>query len=326
MPLPLPEAESAHARSLAESAPIWVIGSINTDMVVRTAKLPRPGETVLGGDFVTTAGGKGANQAVAAARLGGHVSLVARVGTDVFGDQALARLHDDRIDCDCVARDTNLPSGVALISVDEGGNNQIVVAPGANNTLGLPQVDAALPLMADAAVVLLQLEIPFATVSHAIDRLAGQGRRVILDPAPARDLPESVLAGVYLVTPNETEAEMLTGVPVVDERTAQAAATRLLGMGVQNVAITLGAQGVYLATPSRSDLIPTPAVTAVDTTAAGDCFNGALAVGLAANLSLHESVGRACQIASMSVTRRGAQDSMPYAHEVLGGSPAGGYP
>ncbi len=315
MPLPVPG---------SETAPIWVIGSINTDMVVRTAKLPRPGETVLGGDFVTTAGGKGANQAVAAARLGGHVSLVARLGTDLFGDQAIARLRDDRIRCECVSRDATLPSGVALISVDEGGNNQIVVAPGANNTLGLPQVDAALPRMADDAVVLLQLEIPFPTVTHAIDSLSGHDRRVILDPAPARGLPESVLAGVYLLTPNETEAEMLTGVHVVDERTAHAAATRLLGMGAQNVAITLGAQGVWLATPSRSDLIPAPEVAAVDTTAAGDCFNGALAVGLATHLSLHDSVGRACQIASMSVTRRGAQDSMPYAHAVHAGSPLDG--
>ncbi|MEO2199380.1 MAG: ribokinase, partial [bacterium] len=178
--------ENAAPTSLDASAPIWVIGSINTDMVVRTAKLPRPGETVLGGDFVTTAGGKGANQAVAAARLGGHVSLVARVGTDVFGDQAIARLREDRIDCECVTRDPTQPSGVALISVDEGGNNQIVVAPGANSTLGVSQVEAALPQMADAAVVLLQLEIPFPTVTHAIDCLSGHGRRIILDPAPAR--------------------------------------------------------------------------------------------------------------------------------------------
>jgi len=316
--------ENAAPTSLDESAPIWVIGSINTDMVVRTAKLPRPGETVLGGDFVTTAGGKGANQAVAAARLGGHVSLVARVGTDVFGDQAIARLREDRIACKCVTRDPTQPSGVALISVDEGGNNQIVVAPGANSTLGVSQVEAALPQMADAAVVLLQLEIPFPTVTHAIDCLSGHGRRIILDPAPARAVPDHVLAGVYLLTPNETEAEILTGVHVVDEQTAQTAATQLLSMGVQNVALTLGAKGVFLATPSRSNLMPTPAVAAVDTTAAGDCFNGALAVGLATNLSLHDSVARASQVASMSVTRMGAQDSMPYAHEVRASSPTGG--
>ncbi len=297
---------------------IYVIGSINTDLVVRTPSLPRPGETVLGTDFLITAGGKGANQAVAAARLGGAVSLVARLGTDVFGDQAIARLHADGVDCEFVTRDTSSPSGVAFISVDDSGHNQIVVAPGANNTLDVPKIDAALTQIPATAVVLVQLEIPFSTVSHAIDRLCGDGQRVILDPAPARSLPEALLTGVYLMTPNETEAEVLTGVRVRDEQTARTAATQLLGMGVKNVAITLGAAGVLLATPSGLELIAAPEVVAIDTTAAGDCFNGALAVALANNVPLHDSVRRACAVASISVTRRGAQDSMPYAHEVPG--------
>jgi len=297
------------------SASIYVIGSINTDLVVRTPTLPRPGETVMGSDFVVTAGGKGANQAVAASRLGGAVSLVARLGTDAFGDQALTRLQADDINCAWVTRDTTSPSGVALISVDEAGNNQIVVAPGANDTLGLAEVDAALAGIPADAVVLLQLEIPFHTVSQAIAQLAGPTRRVILDPAPARPLPAEPLAGVYLVTPNETEAEALTGVRVCDEKTASEAATELIGMGARNVIITLGGFGALLATPSGTTRIAAPSVVAIDSTAAGDCFNGALAVGLADNLSLYDSVHWACRVASMSVTRRGAQDSLPYAHE-----------
>lgn len=298
-----------------DSAPIYVIGSINTDLVVRTPTLPRAGETVMGRDFVVTAGGKGANQAVAAARLGGAVSLVARLGTDAFGDQALARLQADDIDCAWVTRDTTSPSGVALISVDDAGNNQIVVAPGANDTLGLAEVEAALTHIPADAVVLLQLEIPFDTVSQVIARLAGTARRVILDPAPARSLPKELLAGVYLVTPNETEAEALTGVRVCDEKTAREAATRLIGMGAGNVVITLGGAGALLATPSGTERMAAPTVVAIDSTAAGDCFNGALAVGLARKLSLRDSVQWACGVASMSVTRRGAQDSLPYAHE-----------
>jgi ribokinase len=297
------------------SAPIYVIGSINTDLVVRTPSLPRSGETVMGRDFVATAGGKGANQAVAAARLGGAVSLVARLGTDAFGDQALARLQADDIECAWVTRDPTSPSGVALISVDDAGHNQIVVAPGANDTLDVPEVETALTHIPADAVVLLQLEIPFDTVTQAIARLAGAARRVILDPAPARSLPPELLADVYLVTPNETEAEALTGVAVSDEHTAGEAATRLIGMGARNVVLTLGEAGVLLATPSGTERLAAPSVEAIDSTAAGDCFNGALAVGLARNLSLRDSVRWACKVASISVTHRGARDSLPYAHE-----------
>ncbi|MDA1091650.1 MAG: ribokinase [Acidobacteria bacterium] len=300
------------------AAPIYVIGSINTDLVVRTPTLPRPGQTVMGRDFVITAGGKGANQAVAAARLGGAVSLVARLGMDAFGDQALARLQADAVDCAQVTRDPTAPSGVALISVDDAGNNQIVVAPGANDTLDVPTLDAALTRIPADAVILIQLEIPFDTVTHAIAELAGAGRRVVLDPAPARSLPEALLADVFLVTPNETEAEALTGVRIRDEGTARAAATALLEMGAHNVGITLGANGVLLATPSGIERIAAPSVVAVDTTAAGDCFNGAVAVALAHKRSLADSVRWACHVASMAVTRRGAQDAMPYAREAPG--------
>jgi ribokinase len=298
------------------NVPIFVIGSINTDMVVRTPELPRSGQTVMGGDFLVTAGGKGANQAVAAARLGGDVTMVANVGSDAFGDQAIAGLGDDDIGCAFVTRDHDAPSGVALISVDDAGNNQIVVAPGANDTLGIAEVDAALAQIPDGTIVLLQLEIPFETVRHVVEKLRPGACHVLLDPAPARALPAELLGGVHLLTPNETEAELLTGVAVHDEESARRAAAELLASGVENVAVTLGPRGALLANGSGSDLIPAPQVEAIDTTAAGDCFNGALAVALAGGASLHDGVAHACRVASISVTRRGAQDSMPYASEV----------
>tara|TARA_B100000378_G_scaffold228417_1_gene192841 strand:- start:1376 stop:2293 length:918 start_codon:yes stop_codon:yes gene_type:complete len=302
--------------NIPTQTPIYVIGSINTDMIVKADKLPRPGQTVMGGDFLMTAGGKGGNQAVAAARHGAAVSMMANLGQDIFGDQAISRLQAEGIDCTYVGRDASQPSGVALISVDESGENHIVVAPGANNTLTEQQVEAAFVSIPVASIVLLQLEIPLATVSHGI-ALANKKRcRVILDPAPAQTLPEEMLQGLYLLTPNETEAEMLTGMSVNDPNSAERAASQLVQAGVQNVAITLGAEGVVLANHQGSELITAPQVRALDTTAAGDCFNGSVAVGLAGGTGLREAMTFACKAASISVTRMGAQDSMPYSHEI----------
>lgn len=299
---------------------ITVIGSINTDMVVKTPRLPEPGQTVIGGEFFMTAGGKGANQAVAAARLGRNmdakVAMVGKVGADVFGDSAIARLESEGIDTGFVSRDGERPSGVALISVDDSGENHIVVAPGANDTVGGDLVERAFANVPDASLVLLQLEIPLAAVEKAVMLALKKGCRVILDPAPARELPVSLVGGAYLLTPNETEAEILTGIEVGDEYSAREAAEKLLAGGVANVAITLGAQGVLLANDEDEQLIPAPEVNAVDTTAAGDCFNGALAVALAGGRSLEDSVKFACKAASIAVTRLGAQDAMPYAHEL----------
>jgi ribokinase len=297
-------------------APIYVIGSINTDMIVKSDELPSPGETVMGGDFLMAAGGKGANQAVAAARHGARVSMVANLGSDIFGDQAITRLQTEGIDCAHIGRDAHQPSGVALISVDAVGENHIVVAPGANNTVTEKQVEEALESMPAASIVLLQLEIPLAAVARGILLAQNKGCRVILDPAPAQALPEEMLQGLYLLTPNETEAEILTGLAVDDPDSARQAATRLLASGVKNIAITLGAQGVLLANDQGSELIDTPAVNALDTTAAGDCFNGSLAVGLGWGDDLRDAMAFACKAASLSVTRMGAQDSMPYRHEV----------
>tara|TARA_B110000196_G_scaffold85045_1_gene73538 strand:- start:2533 stop:3462 length:930 start_codon:yes stop_codon:yes gene_type:complete len=298
--------------------PIYIIGSINTDMVAMTKNLPAPGETVMGGEFMMTAGGKGANQAVSAARLGGEVTMVGRLGEDIFGDQSIERLKHENINCDFIGRDSIAASGVALISVDDKGENHIVVAPGANNQLDKTKVKTALDSMPDNAIILLQLEIPLETVAHIIETTRGSSRRVILDPAPAPStaLPDNFLNGLYLITPNETEATKLSGIEVQDDRSAEAAARKLLATGVNNVAITMGAKGVVLVQQDGVKFIKSPKVTAIDSTAAGDCFNGALAVSIANDLSLEQSVERACRAASISVTRKGAQDSMPSNSEV----------
>lgn len=296
--------------------PLCVIGSSNTDMVVKAAKLPAPGETVIGGTFLMNPGGKGANQAVAAARLGGAVTFVARVGNDLFGKQALGQFGREGIRTEFVLTDPEQPSGVALIGVDARGENSIVVAPGANARLDERQVAAALATLDAPALVLLQLEIPLASVEAAVRLSAEKGLRVILNPAPAQPLPDELLRRLFLITPNETEAELLTGVRVTDEATADQAARRLRDRGVPNVVITLGAKGAYLLTGEGRRLIPAPPVTATDTTAAGDCFNGALALALAEAFALPEAVAFACKAASISVTRMGAQASLPQRREV----------
>ena len=302
---------------LTTPQPIYVIGSINTDMVAMTDHLPTPGETVMGGEFMMTAGGKGANQAVAAARLDGDVTMVGRLGADIFGDQSVARLKAEKINCDFISRDSAAASGVALISVDGEGENHIVVAPGANNTLHIDTIDTALSSLPENAIVLMQLEIPIETVAHVISFAKDSNRKVILDPAPARELPENFLDGLFLITPNETEATHLSGIEVIDQNSAKAAAKKLLQTGVKNVAITMGTDGVLLASGDDNlQLIASPTVNAVDTTAAGDCFNGALSVALANGLELEDGINKACHAASISVTRKGAQDSMPFSNEV----------
>lgn len=308
------------------SSVVCVIGSSNTDMVIKGDKLPAPGETVIGGTFLMNPGGKGANQAVAAARLATlaqpnaepptRVMFVANVGNDIFGRQALQQFEQEGIQTDFVTTDADEPSGVALIGVDSRGENCIMVASGANARLDQAQVALAIATHHEATVVLLQLETPIPTVEYAIRQSHERGMRVILNPAPAQRLDASVLACLHVITPNETEAELLTGVRVTDETTAQQAAQHLHQAGVPNVVITLGARGAYLSTPSGASLIAAPPVTAVDTTAAGDCFNGALAVAIAEGLGLPDAVAFACKAASISVTRMGAQASLPYRHEV----------
>lgn len=301
---------------------ILVIGSSNTDMVVKAEKLPAPGETAMGGTFLMNPGGKGANQAVAAARLveaskGGSVTFVAKVGNDIFGKQALDGFEREGINTTYVQTDSDHPSGVALINVDASGENSITVAPGANANLLPEETEAALQSAEPGALVLLQLEIPLPTVEYVVRRASERGLRVILNPAPAQTLPPDLFPHLFLITPNETEAELLTGVRVVDLTTAEKAAQKLHEMGVSNVVITLGSKGAYLTTDSQSgQLVETPVVKAIDTTAAGDCFNGALTVALSEGKTLADAVTFACRAASVSVTRMGAQASAPYRHEL----------
>ena len=296
--------------------PILVIGSSNTDLIIKAARIPRPGETILGGEFARAAGGKGANQAVAAARAGGAVTFIARVGRDDNGEAALAGFAADGINVKHVIRDPTRPSGVALILVDQNGENSIAVASGANDKLSPADVRRAKSAFRRAQIVLLQLETPLATVVAAAALAAGADVRVVLNPAPARPLPAQLLKHLYLLTPNESEAELLTGVSVTDEATAARAADKLLARGVQNVIITMGSRGAFVAGKDWRQLIPGFKVNAVDATGAGDIFNGALVVALAEGRPLLEAARFASAAAAISVTRFGAQPSAPSRPEI----------
>jgi ribokinase len=283
-------------------------------MVVKAERLPVPGETILGGDFLMAAGGKGANQAVAAARLGGEVVFVGKVGNDIFGKQAVESFRREGIDTGHLRVDSENPSGVALITVDARGENCIVVASGANGNL-LP-ADLPAEKIENAALVLVQLEIPLQTVEYVAEQASAHGVPVILNPAPACALPDSLLGNVAVLIPNQQEAEMLTGVAIVDKVSAERAAAALAGKGVKTVIITLGGEGALILDQGNFERVAAPAVEAVDTTAAGDVFCGALAVALAEGRLVKEAVGFACAAAALSVTRMGAQASAPTRSEV----------
>ena len=301
----------------ANSNPIFVIGSINTDMVAMTEVLPSPGETVMSREFMMTAGGKGANQAVAAARMGGDVTMIGRLGSDVFAEQSIKRLKSENINCEFITKDTEKASGTALISVDQNGENHIVVAPGANETLTKERLGSVLSQIPDNAIVMMQLEIPLESVVSVIEFCKKSDKKIILDPAPAKNLTPEFTKSLYMITPNETEATAMTGVKIKDLRDVKKAAIKLLGSGSQYVLITMGANGVYLASQNDEfEYIPSPKVTTIDSTAAGDCFNGTLAVSLSQGLSVFEAAKKACRAASISVTRKGAQDSMPFINEL----------
>lgn len=301
----------------ASQAHILVIGSSNTDMVVKVPHLPAPGETVLGGEFVTVLGGKGANQAVAAARLGASVALVARLGKDVFGDQALHSFQSEGIDTRFISRDPHQPSGVALIFVGGDGENQIAVAPGANACLSTSDVEAAITAAAPGFTLVLQLEIPLDSVQRAAELSRGRGCPVVLNPAPMPEegLPSELLQCVDVLVPNHSEARSLLGLPpdgILDAHTA----TALLDTGVRSAVVTLGSRGALIVTPDEVEHQPAFPVTPVDTTAAGDAFTGALALGLSTGSSLSVSARFAARVASLSVSRMGAQSSLPTAAEV----------
>jgi ribokinase len=290
---------------------IVVVGSSNTDMIIRVPRIPRAGETLLGGEFFTAAGGKGANQAVGAARLRGKVAFIARVGRDTFGDQAIAGLRRDGIDVSCVFRDKLTASGVALIFVAKDGENSIAVAGGANAKLSPSDVKKAARVIRSAALLVAQLETPLATVTAAVAVAAKAGVPVILNPAPARPLPNSLLKRISILTPNETEAELLTGIKVTDAAAAAKACSKLRSRGVGIVILTLGGRGAFLADADGARLVPGFKVKTVDSTAAGDIFNGALGVALAEGKTVLDAVRFANAAAALSVTRLGAQPSAP---------------
>jgi ribokinase len=297
---------------------ITVVGSCNMDLVVRSARIPVVGETIMGSDFMTNPGGKGANQAVAAAKLGADVHFVGRLGNDAFGKEGLANMQSVGINTDHIAMTKGVSSGVALITVDDKGNNVIVVAPGANDKVTPADVKKAASVIKTSGALVVQLEVPMETVKAAVKIAHDAKVLVVFDPAPApaKPLDADLMKMIDILKPNEIEAQMLSGVVVKDEVSAKAAAQKLLDKGAKSVILTLGEKGCLVAADGKMEFIPAKKVKAIDSTAAGDAFTGALAVGLTEGKSLTEAVNLASHVAALSVTKRGAQASMPTRKEV----------
>ncbi len=295
---------------------IVVIGSSNVDMVIKGERIPKPGETIIGGNFHKAAGGKGANQAVAAARAGSNVTFIASVGDDIFGREAVERFKKDGINVDHIKIDPDHPSGMALILVDDKGENSIAVASGANMSLDEYDLKDAHDCIKDSQVVLMQLETPIRTIEAAATMAEKAGKQIILNPAPAQPLSDNLLRKISILTPNESEAELLSGIKVENEDDAHRAAEVLIQKGVRVVMITMGKRGVLLHTKTESKMIPAFEVTAVDTTAAGDTFNGSLAVAIAEGKSIEDAIKFASAAGAISVTRMGAQPSAPRRNEI----------
>ena len=301
----------------ATTRSVLVVGSANMDMVVSTSRFPKPGETVLANDFNMFPGGKGANQAVACARLGGDVSFLAKMGRDIFRDRLFESLEGDSVDVSSVLTDEEAPTGIALITVDSTGQNEILVVSGSNMKLDASDVDAHEELFDHADFLMLQLEIPLETVMRAAQFAAERGARVILNPAPAAELPDELLAAVDVLTPNESEMELLTGRSVESETGAVEAARELIGRGVRDVVLTLGSRGALHVSAETARAYPAFQVEAVDSTAAGDAFNGALVFALSRGDTIESAVPFANAVAACCVTRPGAQASMPTLQETL---------
>lgn len=293
-----------------------VIGSSNMDLVISLPRIPVVGETVLGGKSSTIFGGKGANQAVAAQRSGERVSFITKLGKDSIGEDMRLHFKNEGFPAELILQDDKEPTGVAHIFVSEKGENAIAVAPGANMSLLPNDIDAFRDVVIDAKVVLLQLETPLETIAHVAAMAQANNVKLILNPAPAKALPIELLSKVWLITPNETEASLLTGIEVIDQSTAEKAAKVLLSQGVQNVIITLGAEGALLCNANETQHFPAFKVKPVDTTAAGDVFNGVLANAIAKNDSLASNISYASAAAAISVTIHGAQTSIPTQEEI----------
>ena len=294
---------------------ILVVGSSNTDMTAKTKNLPRPGETVLGGVFTMGAGGKGANQAVAARRLGGKVQFICKVGRDMFGDNAVKQYEAEGLDTSGILR-SDLPSGVALIYVDELAENCIVVASGANGDLGEADIEASRKAIEACGILLLQLESPIPSVLKAAKIAHEAGAMVVLNPAPACDLPEELFRYIDLFIPNETELSTFSGLPVEDAESAQKAAAVMQGKGVGKLIVTMGSKGALICEGGPAVFVPAHKVKAVDTTAAGDTFCGALCVAISEGKSLKEAAEFACAASALTVQKMGAQNSIPFRKDI----------
>ena len=294
---------------------ILVIGSSNTDMTAKTAELPRPGETVLGGVFTMGAGGKGANQAVAAQRLGGKVKFICKVGNDMFGDNSIAQYEKEGLDTSGILR-SELPSGVALIYVDSHAENCIVVASGANGDLTEEDIEKSRPDLESCDILLLQLESPIPSVLKAAKIAHKAGKTVVLNPAPACPLPEEIFRNIDLFIPNETELSTFSGIEVKDVESAQKAAAAMQAKGVGKLIVTMGSKGALICEGGPAIFVPAHKVKAVDTTAAGDTFCGALCVAISEGKSLKEAAEFACAASALTVQKMGAQNSIPYRNDL----------
>jgi ribokinase len=295
---------------------IVVFGSINMDLVTRSTRLPKPGETLTGHSFQTIAGGKGANQAVACARLGAATMLVGRVGGDVFGKNLKEQLGSAGVNHENVVVDTDISSGVALIAVEDSAENFIIVVPGANGQVGEADLQRLDGILDQSKVLLLQLEIPLETVIAAAKLAKGKGVHVILDPAPAQVLPTEIYSLLDFITPNETEAELLVGFQIKSNDDVTRAAVLLQQRGAQNVIVKMGGRGALALIGDKAKFYEPFRVNAVDTVAAGDAFNGALAAALSDGKSIEEAVGWGMAAGALSVTREGAQPAMPTRDEL----------
>jgi len=294
---------------------ILVIGSSNTDMVIKTKRFPKPGETILGGDFFMNQGGKGANQAVTVARLKGDVDFICKTGNDLFRDQSVALFRNEGINTEWILSDNEKPSGIALIMVDNSGENSIVVASGANGSLTPGDIEKISEVVFRSDYILMQMEIPLDTIEYVVNLASSKDKKTILNPAPAVELPQSLLEKIYLITPNRIEAEILSGIKIMDRDTTMEAAKNLLDKGIKHVIITLGEEGA-LSYNGEFEWIAAEKVEPADTTGAGDVFNGALTVGLAEGLSMSDAVRFANKAAAISITRYGAIPSIPYRKEL----------
>ena len=295
---------------------IYIIGSSNTDMVIKSNSIPKPGETIIGGDFYSFQGGKGANQAVAASKLGGKVIFICKVGDDSLGNKSIKEYESHGINTEYICVEKGEHTGVALIMVDKEGENLISVASGANSKLKIKDISFIEKKLKPNDLVLIQLEIPLEVVEFIISLCYRLRIKLILNPAPFQKIDDDYLKCIHTITPNMIEAESLTGIKVFDIDSSRVAAHKLIDKGIKNVFITMGNKGVFYITEDREGHILPKKVKAIDSTAAGDTFNGALAAALSFGMKIYDSVEFANSAASISVTKMGAQDSIPYINEL----------